>query len=139
MPQAKLLAGADGALYGTTYQGGTGACTDSLYNVIGCGVVFRLAPPASQQTEWTETVIHDFAGPEGAFPQAGLVADGTGALIGTASGGGPVSYGVVGGYGVVFRLGSTRPGTGSLDPNGALQFRRDKQRRRGHRRTSPRP
>jgi len=110
VPQARLLAGADGALYGTTYQGGTGACTDSFYNVIGCGVVFKLAPPASQQTEWTETVIHDFAGPEGAFPQAGLVADGTGALIGTTSGGGPVSYGVVGGYGVVFKLVPPAPG-----------------------------
>jgi hypothetical protein len=36
--------------------------------------------------------------------------DGSGALVGTASGGGPISYGVVGGYGLVFKLAPPPPG-----------------------------
>jgi hypothetical protein len=104
MPEYKLLVDASGAVYGTTYEGGYGRCTDWLSNVVGCGVVFKLVPPAAGNTAWTESVLYSFSGPDGAYPQGGLILDGYGGLIGTASGGGPVSYGVVGGYGLVFRL-----------------------------------
>lgn len=41
-PQAGLISGADGSLYGTTFEGGTGACQTDIY--YGCGTVFRIAP-----------------------------------------------------------------------------------------------
>jgi hypothetical protein len=103
VPQGKLLLDTAGAIYGTTIEGGTGACTDGLLTPVGCGIVYKLTPPGGGQTRWTETIIHHFQGPEGAFPQGGLIIDTTGALFGTTSGGGPTSYGV-GGYGVLFKL-----------------------------------
>ena len=104
IPQGKLLLDRYGSVYGVTYQGGRGACTDELLNIIGCGVVFRLAPPITLNSPWTESVIHDFSGPDGAAPQGGVIFDASGALVGATSAGGPVSYGVVGSYGVVYRL-----------------------------------
>ena len=104
VPAAKLLLGAGGELYGTTFQGGSGQCTDSLEQVIGCGTIFELTPPPSGQSNWTASILHDFVGPEGANPEGGLVPDGTGALIGTTYSGGSSSYGVLGYYGVVYKL-----------------------------------
>ena len=109
MPQARLMLGASGSLYGTTFQGGSGGCTDMLLTVIGCGTVFELKPPATAQKGWTETILHTFTGPDGAFPQGGVVTDESGALFGATSGGGPSSYGV-GGFGVLYKL--TPPGFG---------------------------
>ena len=54
-PQGKLVIGAGGVLYGTAYKGGTGTCTDGLGYWIGCGVVFKLMPPAPGQTSWTSS------------------------------------------------------------------------------------
>jgi uncharacterized protein YceK len=102
-PQGKLVLDGAGALYGTTYKGGTGGCTDMLSYTIGCGVVFKLTPPAAGQTNWTETVLVDFNGRDGAFPQGGLTWGPNGVLYGTASSGYTNMYGV-GGYGLVFKL-----------------------------------
>jgi hypothetical protein len=104
IPNGRLLLDYYGGVYGTTFQGGSGQCHDSLYNVIGCGIVYKLTPPTGMQRNWTESVLHDFAGPDGAFPQGGLIADTTGALYGTTSGGGPITYGVLGSYGLVYKL-----------------------------------
>src|SRR3982751_2122939 len=104
VPEGKLLLDSSGALYGTTFQGGTGQCPDSLYYIIGCGIVYQLTPPGAGSTTWTETILHDFAGPEGAHPQGGVIQDNTGALVGTTYQGGPMSYGVLGSYGVAYRL-----------------------------------
>ena len=61
--------------------GGTGAA--------GCGVVFELSGDK-------ETVLHRFTGgADGAFPQAGLVMDASGALYGTAPAGGSAGNGLV--------------------------------------------
>lgn len=91
-----LIADKEGALYGTTGQGGSGQGRGA-----GSGTVFKLTPPAQGQTAWTETVLYSFKGgaSDGILPQAGLVADKEGALYGTtyAGGGG-------GGYGTVFKL-----------------------------------
>jgi hypothetical protein len=108
-PQGKLLLGASGALYGTTYKGGTGPCTDGLGYSIGCGVVFKLAPPAVGQSNWTEFILFDFNAVNGAFPQGGLITDGAGALLGTTSASAPDGYGVPG-DGNVFRLVPPEPG-----------------------------
>jgi uncharacterized repeat protein (TIGR03803 family) len=82
-PLAGLIADGASNLYGTTELGGSAA--------FGSGVVFKLAP------DGTETVLHSFAGAnsDGAFPEAGLIADGAGNLYGTTSQGGVSNNGVV--------------------------------------------
>lgn len=90
IPEANLLTDEHGNLYGTTYAGG---------DANGDGVVFKLAPPAPGQTQWTETVLHGFTnGSDGAQPWSTLIADTGGNLYGTTSSGGS---GVVG---TVFKL-----------------------------------
>src|SRR5258708_6047768 len=77
-----ILDGA-GNLYGATFEGGTGNC--HLY--LHCGTVFRLSPTSSGQ--WTETVLHDFAGgPDGGQAEGTLVLDSSGNLYGTTLFGG---------------------------------------------------
>jgi uncharacterized repeat protein (TIGR03803 family) len=89
-PTAPLVFDAQGNLYGTTAAGGSGSCTG------GCGVVFELTP--SQDGEWTETVLHSFAGPpsDGAGPfVSGLIFDTQGNLYGTTNSGGLNNSGTV--------------------------------------------
>lgn len=88
-PYAGLIADAQGALYGTTEGsiggGGTLGCP------IGgnCGTVFKLTPPATGQTAWTETVLYSFTGgTDGANSNARLIADKNGALYGATEYGG---------------------------------------------------
>lgn len=74
LPNAGLVADAQGNLYGTTYNGGT-------YNL---GTVFQLTP------DGVETVLHSFAGGsrgDGAKPFSNLVRDGEGNLYGITVGG----------------------------------------------------
>jgi len=98
VPQARLLADASGALYGTTTQGGG---TEPF------GTVFKLTPPAAGTTSWTEKILHSFSlsgsatvgpGADGIMPQADLIMDSKGALYGTTSQGG------AGGVGIAFKL-----------------------------------
>jgi uncharacterized repeat protein (TIGR03803 family) len=97
-PEAAVLQDASGAIYGTTAGGGDGAC------VGGCGVVFRLTPPASAAAPWTEQVLYGFTGAaDGSAPAAPVIADGMGNLYGTTFGGGVVAGGGAG-YGTVFKL-----------------------------------
>ena len=81
-PYASLVQGTDGALYGTTAEGGA-----SPY---GLGIVFKINPDGSSFTD-----LHDFGGPDGAFPYATLVQGVDGALYGTTAGGGARFYGTV--------------------------------------------
>lgn len=82
-PDAPLLFGPDGALYGSTYYGGA----DCNY----CGNVFRLQPPptfcASVSCSWKQTVLYDFAGQsDGGQPGFGAMSfDAAGNLYGAAS------------------------------------------------------
>ena len=81
-PLSGLIADSAGNLYGTTYQGGAN----------GLGTIFKVAP------DGTETLLHNFAGGanDGSTPLYGvLIRHKTGDIIGTASTGGPINYGVV--------------------------------------------
>ena len=88
-PWSSLVADNAGNLYGTTnVGGGTDACRG--YKAISCGTVFKLMPNGS------DTVLHAFTGqPDGAYPLAGLVEDGSGNLYGTTTYGGASNRGAV--------------------------------------------
>jgi uncharacterized repeat protein (TIGR03803 family) len=87
-PLSELLITKNGALIGTTSQGGAlSACGGK-----GCGVVFKVTPPTAGSNQWKETVLYQFqGGNDGAAPLAGVLMDKTGALYGATSegGGGP--------------------------------------------------
>jgi uncharacterized repeat protein (TIGR03803 family) len=87
-PQSTLIWDKSGNLYGTTIQGGAN----------NLGTVFELTP------DGTEAVLYSFKGGEydGAFPQAGLIADAKGNLYGTTESGGSSVCG--GGCGTVFEV-----------------------------------
>jgi uncharacterized repeat protein (TIGR03803 family) len=93
-PYGGLIFGADGNLYGTTAGGGA----------YGDGTVFKLAPGA--KGKWTEMVLHNFNGKDGAHPDAGLIFDAVGNLYGTTYQGGNSK--ACGGCGTIFKL---APGT----------------------------
>jgi uncharacterized repeat protein (TIGR03803 family) len=105
-PQGNLVLDSAGNIYGTTATGGAFTKCNSGQ---GCGAVFKLAPPASGQGPWTETVLYSFSGKDdGESPQAGVVLDPTGNLYGTTEFGGyqgnPTCQGSGPGCGVVFEL-----------------------------------
>jgi uncharacterized repeat protein (TIGR03803 family) len=90
-PYAGLLA-VNGALYGTTENGGAGRCVSR-----GCGTVFNLT------TSGTEHVLHSFNGRNGYNPVAGLI-NVNGTLYGTTELGG---CGGCGRHGNVFAIGTS--------------------------------
>jgi uncharacterized repeat protein (TIGR03803 family) len=92
-PQGTLLRDPDGILYGTTAAGGTGAAN--------FGTVFKLTLTPTPSL----TTLHEFAGTDGAAPQAGLLRGSDGNLYGTTFG--SCTYGdatCTSGYGTVFTL-----------------------------------
>jgi uncharacterized repeat protein (TIGR03803 family) len=75
-PISNLVRDAAGNLYGTTSEGG-----------LGSGVIFKLSPIGGGQ--WTESVVHPFAGPpDGAFAYNGMVVDRSGNFYGATVHGG---------------------------------------------------
>ena len=103
LPITEVTADKAGNLYGTTSEGGSPKACQRL--VTDCGTVFMLT---HRSDGWKETVIHDFNGKDGAYPEGNLVWDDAGNLYGTAAGG--KSCGVECGDGIVFKL--SRSGTG---------------------------
>jgi uncharacterized repeat protein (TIGR03803 family) len=85
-PKGALLIGKFGELYGTTFAGGTSVL----------GTVFMLAPHAGQP--WKETILHNFTGSDGQYPQSALTHGNNGEFYGVTVGGGP------GGPGAIFEL-----------------------------------
>jgi uncharacterized repeat protein (TIGR03803 family) len=89
-PNAGVIRDEEGNLYGTTISGGSS---------IDFGMVYRL------DAKGKLTVLHAFAGPDGANPIASLVRDSAGNLYGTTYlGGDPSCDSQEYGCGVVFRL-----------------------------------
>jgi uncharacterized repeat protein (TIGR03803 family) len=103
-PNAGLIPGKDGNLYGTTLLGGN--TSSSCSQPGGCGVVFKLEP-----TGGGYSVLYTFTGgADGANPEAGLIQDPAGDLYGTTSVGGNPSGSCFfdnGTCGVVFKLDPT--------------------------------
>lgn len=100
---SSLYVADDGSLYGTTEAGGDAACNPGY----GCGTVFKI------DTQGNETILHTFTGIrelDGAFPDAGLVADAKGYLYSTTNLGGAPTCGDAGrpeevaGCGTVFKI-----------------------------------
>lgn len=97
-PTANLAADASGALYGAAALGGTGCDT------AGCGVLFRLTPPAAAGGAWTYSVIYRFSGAaDGSFP-AGMMTGADGTIYGVTQYGG----------GNACLLGTTNVGCGTV-------------------------
>ena len=89
-PEARVVIGPDGNLYGTTFFGGRGQ------NGEGWGTVFQLQPPPTAcrgvLCPWTKRLLYAFAGPnlgrDGAGPYGDVIFDSAGNLYGTTVGGG---------------------------------------------------
>lgn len=104
-PTGPLIADANGDLFGTTLQGGTG----------GQGTVFELVHGASG---YSLVTLARFDGSNGSYLYAGLTADAHGDLFGaTYSGGNPDGTG----YGTVFELVNTGSGY-SFETIGKLDY-----------------
>lgn len=82
-PYAGVVADVSGNLYGTTNYGGSA----------GMGVVYELTPPVQPGGVWNETILHSFAGTDGAYPYASLSLAPNGSLYGTTELGGASNYG----------------------------------------------
>jgi len=97
MPESALVAGPDGALYGSTLSGGA----------FGHGTLFRVSPNGGFSK------LHDFNGIDGGHPQAALVLGLDGTLYGSTGDGG--AYGA----GILFRLETNGSFTKLHDFNGS--------------------
>jgi uncharacterized repeat protein (TIGR03803 family) len=107
-----LVQATNGALYGTTLEGGNLMCGVPT----GCGTIFKITPSG------TLTTLHSFDGTDGVNPYGALVQATDGDLYGTTQGGG------VNGLGTVFKITPTGTlttlhsfgGTDGAAPNAAL-------------------
>ena len=83
IPEAGVVMDANGALYGTTANGG--GLGSQYCGIGGCGTVYRLDPPEAGQTQWSETILHRFQanGGEGALPPGGRHSRCRGQSLGT--------------------------------------------------------
>jgi hypothetical protein len=62
LPSGTLVFDKAGNLYGVTlFGGGKGTSCDIFYGGT-CGTVFKLSPPKTKGGNWTEKVLHSFAG-----------------------------------------------------------------------------
>jgi len=86
-PTAGLIMDASGNLYGTTGYGGPNSC-----GLSSCGTVFELVKSSSG---YTEKLLHNFTGFDGANPLSGLIGDTSGNLYGITAGGGAFGVGTV--------------------------------------------
>jgi uncharacterized repeat protein (TIGR03803 family) len=99
-PEARVIIGPNGILYGTTTYGGSNYCKSE-----GCGTVFNLRPPVHALPNvsggWMETVLYRFSGySDGASPAgADLAFDQAGDIYGTTQSGANGSN-----YGIVYEL-----------------------------------
>lgn len=84
-PIGSLRSDAQGNLFFVTDGGGT----------LGGGTVSVLSPPGNGGTSWSETILHNFVGSDGAEPLSDPIADDAGNLFGLTYLGGTYDDGVV--------------------------------------------
>ena len=97
-PQAGVVFAPNGALYGTTLDGGSPS---------GHGTVFELAPPSGTPAggAWSESILHVFTVfHDGVLPYGSVVSGPTGVLYGTTFEGGHTDSACPKGCGTVFSL-----------------------------------
>lgn len=102
---APVVVDAKGNLYGMTPYGGTPNCGWDREE-LGCGTLFVMTPNGKF------TIVHNFAGTDGMYPQSGLVRDSKGNFYGAAVFGGIRSCRTVGngrddtasGCGTIFKI-----------------------------------
>ena len=90
-PQAALIQGYDGNLYGTTFKGGSGAGSNST----GDGTIFQITPQAILTKDSAVITLVNFADVHGREPLGKLVQGTDGNLYGTTSKGGGSGHGTV--------------------------------------------
>jgi hypothetical protein len=87
---ATVVMGKDGALFGTTYSGGSGPCDEFIPPT--CGTVFSVTPPETPGGAWTEAVLYNFTGGTApAYPTTGVTIGECGVLYGILGPGGPAT------------------------------------------------
>jgi uncharacterized repeat protein (TIGR03803 family) len=97
-PNAPMIAGPDGSLYGTTLYGGYLNCPAGFGD--GCGTVYRLSPSGGS---WTESTLYQFrGGQDGSNNYSTLTLDSAGNVYGVTDGGTP--------WNAIFRLTAGDPG-----------------------------
>lgn len=85
IPVDRLIADANGSLYGATAEGGLPGPDGHFVT----GTVFRLDPPSAAVAHWTKTILYEFQGDEDGYsPQGGVTLDEHGTLYGTTEVGG---------------------------------------------------
>jgi hypothetical protein len=98
-PEAGVVLGKNGVLYGTTILGGsaTSGSPCSAFGASGCGTVFKLTPSTTPGGAWTETILHSFSGQNGDGSQPGPLfwSASTGVLYGPTRGGGAFGQGTI--------------------------------------------
>ena len=91
-PQAGVVIGKNGVLYGTVQFSGTSPNCPFGSVSYGCGAVYSLTPSASPGGAWTYQTLYTFqGGSDGAAPQTSLAIGKNGELYGTTPAGGPGS------------------------------------------------
>jgi uncharacterized repeat protein (TIGR03803 family) len=95
-PHAGLVQGADGNLYGTTFDGGSGGCTDG--NGTGCGTAFKIT------LEGKLTTLHRFDSVDGNYPSDPLIQGTDGNIYGTTDSGGNLACNPSYGCGTIFQI-----------------------------------
>jgi uncharacterized repeat protein (TIGR03803 family) len=117
-PTATLVAGSDGALYGTTVYAGDFSCTIPGYSSTGCGTAFKI------DTSGALTTLHQFSGIGGdGIEPNGLIHASDGNFYGTTFYGGTLNSGTVfrmDSTGNVTTLYSFSGGSDGYGPEGAL-------------------
>lgn len=103
-PEAALIQGTDGNLYGTTtnggnvYNGATGYCPSSY----GCGTIFEITTSGKLTTLYSFCSQNGCA--DGYFPQAALIQDTNGTFYGETNGGPNNCSAQGGGCGIIYSL-----------------------------------
>jgi uncharacterized repeat protein (TIGR03803 family) len=95
-PYKGVTLDAEGNLIGTAVTGGNGPCEG------GCGVIYKLT---NNGGVWTQTVIHNFTGQDGAGPGAGVTFDKHGSFYGM------VPIGGTSGLGAIYQMQPQQDGT----------------------------